>query len=148
MRPTAVWMARQWNRYDTFLGEFTKTEDDSSKRALCLALVRTVLRENETEKILSDILFTMSDEMTLDCRLAVGRANVSDSRAHLLLFLWSVPFRHWKQELYRLIGNHCRRSDTAPASASLRNAIGSLFRVMLTRIESAVNAVLDSAGFV
>ncbi|KAG8279565.1 hypothetical protein J6590_102030 [Homalodisca vitripennis] len=124
------WFTRQWNRYDRLVDGFTRQEADISKRALCLAFVRSVLNDEATELLLADVLFRVTDTVTGECEVVLGKEDVTNAKTQMLFFLWSLPFDRWRRTLYDALREYGRRDVRRPVipfrhflDATLRNLV-------------------------
>lgn len=106
-------------------------DDDTAKKALCLAFVKSVLNDSVTERLLSDAVFEATDQMVGDCESALGTERVADAKAPLLFLLWSLPAYRLKWKTYEALREYlCRSSDDRRPSISFRHFLGSTVRAV------------------
>jgi len=127
------WFNRQWRRYDKLINNYIDQDNDAVKRALCLAFARSALQDETTEQMLADLVFYMTNDMTSVCVDAVGKENVTNTRASLLLLLWSLPYRSLQNEIFGVFRDYCCRNTNNPA-VSFRCAVGSTLSTIAEKI--------------
>lgn len=136
------WSKRQWQRYDQLIESFTTHSDYTTKRALCLAFVKSVLNDKATEKLFAEMLFEATNNFTTDCEEAIGRDNVAKVKVQLLLLLWSLPVRQWQCELFNALGDYCSRDNRRPV-IPFRSFLGSTLRMIARRLVNPLADVVE-----
>lgn len=126
------WVQRQWKRYDTMIESFTNQgTDNTARKALCLAYVKSVLNDAATERLMTDALFDATSRMVGECEDALGNEKVQNSKAPLLVLLWHLPLYRWKEETYEALRDYCcRDSDEKRPRISFRHFLGSTLRTV------------------
>lgn len=141
-RMAVEWSKRQWHRYDRLVAGFTRHGDNASKRALCLAYVKSVLNDRATERLLAELLFEATSEVTTECEIAIGKENVLTTKTQLLLLLWSLPYRSWQRDLFEVIRDYCRRDNTPPL-IPFRSFLGSTLRVITRKLVTPMADIIE-----
>lgn len=125
------WVQRQWRRYDTMVDSFTRQGgDDTARKALCLAFVRSVLDDAATERLLSEVLFTFTGQMVDDCEHVLGKERVTSAKAPLLFLMWLLPLYSWKAKTHEALRDYCCRDVTGRPTVSFRHFLGSTLRTV------------------
>lgn len=136
------WVRRQWGRYDKFIDSYTKRDSEPVKKALCLAFVRSVLDDEDTERLLTEYLSEVTMNMTSECGEVLGKENVSDTKAHFLLFLWSLPYRSWQQTMFKMLREYSCRDVTHPM-ISFRNVLCSTLKSLATKVANPLADMIE-----
>lgn len=136
------WSRRQWHRYDMLVASFTRHDDELSKKALCLAFVRSVLDDKTTEKLLTDLFFEATGNVVSECERAIGKENVSTAKAQLLLMLWLLPHRQWQETVFKTMRDYCSR-DIGHPLIPFRRFFSSTLRTIARKIADPLADVIE-----
>lgn len=142
---TVEWMHRQMKRYDTMVGGFTRTgNEETVKRAWCLAFVRAMLNDKATERMLATAMFEFTERMVGECEQALGREKVMNAKAPLLLLLYHLPVNGWKAKTYEALRDYCCR-DRAEGRRTIgfRNFLGSTLRTVANYIVQPLADIIE-----
>lgn len=139
---TLQWLRRQWDRYDTMVNRFARQNDDTTKRALCLAFARSILDDKTTETILREVLFDITQNVTAECQEALGKDKVANTKTQMLFLLWSLPYRSWQRDLHETLQNYCSRNVRQPV-ISFRNFLGSTLRAFARYIVNPLADIIE-----
>lgn len=138
------WLNQQWKRYDTMIECFTTQGDDNTARkALCLAFVRSVLDDPATKRLLSDVIYDITVQMVGECEDALGREKVVNARASLLFLLWSLPLYRWKEETYEALREYCCRNNSQRPTISFKHFLGSTLRAVARYIVNPLADIIE-----
>lgn len=124
-----AWLRRQWDRYDRLVGTYSRLDDDRRKKAVCLAFARSMLNDNWTERMLSDMLFEITSDLTDGCEEVLGKDDVANSKTQLLFLVRSLPLKRWQRALFDVFSPYFRRDGEQPL-IPFRHFLGSFLGLL------------------